>query len=104
LPRRSNSARWSRSQTPSACQSRNRRQQVMPDPQPSSGGSISQGMPLLRTKTIPVRQARSGTLGRPPLGFGFSFGSSGSTIVHNSSLTSGLLMHSDAASSVPRFC
>jgi hypothetical protein len=35
---------------------------------------------------------------------GGSFGTNGSTIVHNASLTSGLLMPSDAASSVPRFC
>ena len=33
------------SQTPASCQSRSRRQQVMPEPQPSSWGSISQGMP-----------------------------------------------------------
>ena len=42
-PRRSNRTRSSRSQTPSACQSRSRRQQVMPAPQPSSGGGCSRG-------------------------------------------------------------
>jgi hypothetical protein len=33
------------SQTPPWCQSRSRRQQVIPEPQPISWGSISQGMP-----------------------------------------------------------
>src|SRR5919109_2152547 len=64
--------RWSRacrslSQTPRRCQYRSRRQQVTPAPQPISCGSISQGMPLRRTKTMPVRQARSVTGGRPGL-------------------------------------
>lgn len=35
----------SRSQTPAACQSRKRRQQLMPEPQPISWGNISHGMP-----------------------------------------------------------
>ena len=47
------------------------------EPQPISWGSISQGMPVLSTKRMPVRQARSGTRGRPPLGLGGSGGSSG---------------------------
>jgi hypothetical protein len=100
----SSRARWSRSQTPASCQSRNRRQHVIPEPQPSSDGSISQGMPLLSTKMMPARQSRSGMRGRPPFGFGGSFGSSGPTIVHSSSLTSGLLMPPWSASPVPRFC
>lgn len=37
-----------------------------------------------------VRQARSGTRGRPPFGFGGAGGTSGSTISHNSSGSSGL--------------
>jgi hypothetical protein len=53
------SAKCIRSQMPSCCQSRRRRQQVIPDPQPSSFGNICHGIPLRRTKTIPVRQARS---------------------------------------------
>jgi hypothetical protein len=61
-------------QTPAACQSRNRRQQVMPLPQPNSVGRYSQGQPLRRTKRMPVRAARSETRGRPPLGFGGSGG------------------------------
>jgi hypothetical protein len=52
---------------PASCQARNR-QQVMPEPQPSSCGSISHGMPLRSTKRIPMKQARSGKRGRPPLG------------------------------------
>ena len=35
-PRRSSRIRWSRSQTPASCHSRNLRQQVMPEPQPIS--------------------------------------------------------------------
>ena len=54
-------------QTPRRCQYRRRRQQVTPEPQPISRGSSSQGMPLRRTKTMPVRQARSSTGGRPRL-------------------------------------
>jgi hypothetical protein len=83
---------WRRSQTPAWCQSRSRRQQVMPLPQPSSCGSISQGMPLLSTKMMPVSAARSLRRGRPPLGLGGSGGNSGATTAHSSSLTRGLLM------------
>jgi hypothetical protein len=54
-----------------------RRQHVMPLPQPISWGSISQGMPLRRTKRMPVRAARSGTGGRPPFGLRRRFGSRG---------------------------
>jgi hypothetical protein len=64
--------------------------------QPISQGKSSQGMPDLSTKRIPVRHTRSLTRGRPPLGLGSCFGSSGSTNSHNSSVTSGL----DIASSV----
>src|SRR5215207_6357439 len=51
--------------TPARCQSRRRRQQVIPEPQPISCGSISQGRPLLRTKRMPVSAARSERRGRP---------------------------------------
>ncbi len=91
-PSRSSKTWCNRSQTPASCQSRSRRQQVTPEPHPISCGSSSQAMPLLRTKMIPVRQARSGTRGRPPLGLGGSAGSNGSTMAHNSSGTSRLLM------------
>jgi len=90
--RRPSSSWCSRSQTPACCQSRTRRQQVMPLPQPSSWGSISHGIPLFRTKTMPVSAARSLRRGRPPFGLAGSLGSSGSTTAQSSSLTSGLLM------------
>ena len=51
----------------------------MPEPHPSSCGSISHGIPLRRTKTIPVRHARLGTRGLPPLGRDDVTGRNGST-------------------------
>jgi hypothetical protein len=91
-PRRSSSMRCNSSHTPASCQSRKRRQQVEPDPQPISLGSISHGMPLFKTKTMPLRAARSSMRGLPPLGLGGSFGNSGFMISHSSSLTSSLLI------------
>ena len=88
-PSRSSSARWSRSQTPAACQSRSRRQQVMPEPQPISLGSIAQGMPVRSTKTMPSSALRSSTGGRPPFGRGGRSGSSGATSAQSASETSG---------------
>ena len=67
---------------PASCQSRKRRQQVMPDPHPSSWGSISQGTPLRNTNTIPARHARSAKRGLPPLGLALGVGM-------KSSMTSG---------------
>jgi hypothetical protein len=90
-PSRSSSVWCKRSHTPAVCQSRKRRQHVTPRPQPNSGGSISQGIPLFRTKMMPVKAARSERRGRPPLGLGGSGGNNGSTSAHNSSLTSGLM-------------
>ncbi len=87
---RLSSSCWSRSQTPAACQSRKRRQQVMPLPQPSSCGSMGQGIPERSTKMIPARHARSGMRGLPPFGFRLSGGSSGAITVHNSSGTRGV--------------
>jgi hypothetical protein len=79
--------------TPACCQSRKRRQHVIPLPQPSSWGSISHGMPLFKTKTIPVSSARSEMLrGRPPLGLAGSGGNRGAMTFHNSSLTKVVLM------------
>ena len=91
--RRSNS-RCNRSQTPHACQSRRRRQHVTPEPQPSSNGSICHGMPVRSTNKMPVRAARAETRGRPPRGINGSAGSSGSTINHRESGTSGLAIPS----------
>jgi hypothetical protein len=58
-------ARWICFHAPAACQSRSRRQQVTPEPQPISLGKYSHGMPVCSTKMIPVSAARSGTRGRP---------------------------------------
>ncbi len=94
-PRRSRSVRCKRSQTPACCQSRRRHQQVTPEPQPLSTGRYSHGMPLLSTKRMPVKQARSGTRGWPPLGLGGSGGSSGATMAQSTSGRRGLLMALD---------
>jgi len=103
-PKRSKSTWCKRTHTPACCQSRKRRQQVTPLPQPISWGSISQGMPLLSTKRIPVKAARSGTRGRPPCGLGSSGGNSGLMLSHRASLTKGLLIRrGQAARPVPRF-
>ena len=84
----SSTAACSSCQTPASCQSRKRRQQVMPEPQFISCGSISQGKPVRSTNRMPVSAARSPTLrGRPPFGLGGDFGSSGSTTLQNSSVT-----------------
>lgn len=91
-PKRFSSSWCSRAHTPAACQSRKRRQQVMPDPQPISWGSISKGMPVLSTNKMPVRAARSGSGGRPPLGLGGTGGKSGSMMVQSSSETRGVAM------------
>jgi hypothetical protein len=91
-PRRSSKMRCSLSHTPASCHSLSLRQQVIPEPQPISWGSISQGMPLLRTKTMPVRAARFSMRGLPPWGFGGSGGRSGSMVSHSSSVTSSLAM------------
>jgi len=55
----------SRCQTPCCCHSRSRRQQVIPDPQPSSCGRCSQPIPVLSTNTIPVKTRRSSIRLRP---------------------------------------
>jgi len=92
--RRSNS-RWSFSQTPAFCQSRSRRQQVMPLPQPISKGRSRQAIPVLSTKRIPVSAARSETGLRP--GYFLRrvrLGSNGWMIVHNESSINGFAMPS----------
>jgi hypothetical protein len=91
-PSLSNTTWCSRSHTPACCQSRSRRQHVMPLPQPISGGSNSHGKPVLSTKMIPVSAARFGMRGRPPFGLSGSGGSSGSITSHNSSVRIGLAM------------
>jgi hypothetical protein len=67
-PRRRSSASsvsCSRCHTPVRCQWTNRRQQVLPDPQPIWRGSICHGMPDRNTNRMPVRIARSGIGVRP---------------------------------------
>jgi hypothetical protein len=88
-PSRSSSARWSRSKTPAACQSRSLRQQVMPEPQPICFGSLAQGMPVRSTKTMPSSALRSSSGGRPPFGRGGRPGSSGAMSAQSASGTSG---------------
>lgn len=83
----SNSFWCSRSQTPASCQSRKRRQQVIPLPQPISIGSISQRMPVCNTNTIPAKAARLEMRGLPPFGFSGSGGSRDSMFCQSSSLT-----------------
>jgi hypothetical protein len=87
-----NSNSCSRSQTPAACQSRNRRQQVSPHPQPNSCGSIVHGMPLRKTNRIPVSASRLPTGGRPPLVEAITGGRSGWTRSHNASETNAFAM------------
>jgi hypothetical protein len=50
-----------RCQTPARCHRTSRRQQVLPEPQPISRGSMFQGNPLRSTNRIPVSTARSGS-------------------------------------------
>lgn len=79
-------------QTPAACRSRKRRQQVMPQPQPISWGRCSHWMPVLSTKRMPVSAARAATGGRPPLGLGGSGGMCGAMRSHSPLVSSGLAM------------
>jgi len=102
-PSRSSKTWCKRPQTPAFCQSRRRRQQVIPEPQPISGGSISQGVPVFSTNKMPVKAARSETRGRPPLGRGGGGGSKGSITAHSSSDTSGLAIGQEYQR-VNRFC
>ncbi len=51
-------ARCSRCHTPAACQSRRRRQHLMPLPKPCSCGRSSHGMPVCSTYRMPLSAAR----------------------------------------------
>lgn len=84
-PKRLSNSRWIRGQSPAWCHSLSLRQQVIPEPQPSSWGSISQGMPLRSTKRMPVKAWRLGTRGRPHRGRGASGGNNGSSTAHDAS-------------------
>ena len=86
------SNRWMASHTPAACQSRNLRQQVMPQ-QPNSRGRYSHGMPVNSTKRMPLSTDRLSRRFRPGLrnrrgGTGIN----GSIAVHSSSSRIGLVM------------
>ena len=102
----SSSARCKAAHTPACCQSRNRRQQVIPDPHPISAGRYSHGRPVRSTNRMPVKAARSETGGLPPFGRGRAGGSSGSTIDQRSSGTRSLLMilKLESEPSNSRFC
>ncbi len=68
-------AKCSRCHTPAACQSRRRRQYVMPLPKPSSCGRSSHGIPVCSTYRMPLSAARSSTVRRrPPLRRGSELG------------------------------
>src|SRR5215213_8082412 len=82
---RLNSSWFNLRQTPARCQSRSLRQQVIPLPQPISCGSISHGMPLRRTKRMPVRAARSDKRGRPRVLLRFGGGGNSGLITPQSS-------------------
>jgi hypothetical protein len=97
-PRRRNSVSktvCNRFQTPARCHRTSRRQQVVPDPQPISCGSMFQGMPLRSTNRMPVNTARSGMGLRPAYRRRRDrrFGSRGSIRFHNSSSSKDLVMH-----------
>lgn len=78
-------------QTPAACQSRSRRQQVIPEPHPISRGKSAHAVPVLRMNRMPVNALRSSIGWRPGNRFrrGFGGGNNGCTISHNSSDTIG---------------
>jgi len=86
-PRRLRTSCHSRGHNPASVHSLKRRQQVGPLAAPSSGGIWFQAQPVLRTKTMPMRQLRSGTRGRPPLGLGGCAGRSFRVMSHRSSVT-----------------
>jgi hypothetical protein len=83
------------SHTPAFCHSCNRRQQVIPQPQPISCGRSSQPIPVFNTNNIPVRTSRFDTGFRPGYrNLRFFSGINGFMISHNSSLTIGFAMSS----------
>src|ERR1700733_7461219 len=95
-----NSRRWSCSQTPASRHSSRRFHRVIPQ-QPISCGKYSQGMPVLSTKMIPVRQIRSGTRGLPTPGTYGCLGRIGSTRFQSSSDTNSLLIVSSLTAMRP---
>jgi hypothetical protein len=87
------SSRCRRSNTPTRVHCSKRLQAVIPDKPNCFVGSISQGMPVLSTKTMASKAARSSARGRPRPDFFFlGTGSSGATRSHNASGTSSRAM------------
>lgn len=85
------SSSCNRFHTPAFCQSRNRRQQVEPDPNPNLVDRSRQRIPVLSTNRMPFSAARFETGNRPGyfLRRGLGEGSNGSISVHSSSSTIG---------------
>lgn len=77
-------------QTPAFCQSRSRRQHVMPEQPANSRGRYSHGIPAIGTNMMPRSASRAGTGGRPPLGRGGSGGSNATISASKSSGSSSL--------------
>ena len=76
------------SNTPARCHSSSRRQQVTPDPKPSSGGKCCHAIPVCSTNKIPCSASRSSSRLRPGYRKRRSFrGNSGSNNSHSSSET-----------------
>jgi hypothetical protein len=87
-PSSSSNTRCSCSNTPARVHSSMRRQAVIPERPNCLTGSISQGMPVLSTKTIASKAARSLARGRPrPSSFFLGTGSRGATRSHIASGT-----------------
>jgi hypothetical protein len=85
--------RWSCSNTPARVHCSRRLQAVIPDKPNCFCGSISHGMPVLSTKTMASKAARSSARGRPrPAFFFLGTGSSGATLSHSASGTSSRAM------------
>lgn len=86
------STRWSFSKTPARLHSRSLLQHVAPLHPNTSAGRSLQAMPVLSTKMMPRRHARSSRNGRPLLLLRRWRGRSGSTLTHSSSGTNSRLM------------
>ena len=85
------SSSCNRFQTPAFCQSRNRLQQVEPEPKPNFVDTSRQRIPVLSTNRMPFSAALFATGNRPGyfLRRGFGVGSNGSIRAHSSSSTIG---------------
>ncbi len=85
------SSSCNRFHTPALCQSRNRLQQVEPEPNPNFVDRSRQRIPVLSTNRMPFSAARFATGHRPGyfLRRGFGVGSNGSISAHSSSSTIG---------------